>query len=236
MPMNELFETLASLDWSPLFVTLKTGFYATLVCFFLGVLAANGVMRLGGRAAAVLDSVFTLPMILPPTAMGYLLLILFSRRRPFGELLYERFGILIVQSPAACVIAASVIAFPLMYRNAIAAFQQVDPDLILAGRTLGMGEGEIFRKVILPSACPGIFSGMILTFARSMGEYGATSMLAGNIPGRTATIAQRIALVIQNADYMTAGIWVTVVLITGLLLMWLAGTVYNQVSGRKGHW
>ena len=114
--------------------------------------------------------------------------------------------------------------------------EQIDPDLILAGRTLGMKEGEIFRRIILPSAGPGIFSGMILTFARSMGEYGATSMLAGNIPGRTATIAQRIAMVIQNADYMTAGIWVVIVLLTGLLLMWLVGTVYNQVSGRRGHW
>lgn len=234
--MNELLETLGSLDWSPLFITLRTGFFATLVCFFLGVIAANGVMRLDGRAAAVLDSLFTLPMILPPTAMGFLLLLLFSRRRTLGEFLYERFGITIVLTPAACVIAASVIAFPLMYRNAMASFEQIDPDLILAGRTLGMKEGEIFRRIILPSAGPGIFSGMILTFARSMGEYGATSMLAGNIPGRTATIAQRIAMVIQNADYMTAGIWVVIVLLTGLLLMWLVGTVYNQVSGRRGHW
>ena len=94
--MNELLETLGSLDWSPLFITLRTGFFATLVCFFLGVIAANGVMRLDGRAAAVLDSLFTLPMILPPTAMGFLLLLLFSRRRTLGEFLYERFGITII--------------------------------------------------------------------------------------------------------------------------------------------
>lgn len=109
-------------------------------------------------------------------------------------------------------IAATVIAFPLMYRNARAAFEQVDVNLVYAGRTLGMSESRIFWTVVVPSAGPGIVSGTILTFARALGEYGATSMLAGNIPGKTGTISQKIAMVIQDGDYLTAGIWVAVVI------------------------
>ena len=110
-----------------------------------------------------------------------------------------------VQTWLGCIIAATVIAFPLMYRNARAAFELVDVNLIYAARTLGMGEVEIFWKVAVPAAGPGILSGTILTFARAMGEYGATSMLAGNIPGKTGTISQKIAMVIQDGDYLTAG-------------------------------
>ena len=110
-------------------------------------------------------------------------------------------------------LAASVIAFPLMYRNARAAFEQVDIELVYAGRTLGMSERAIFWRVVLPSAGPGVVSGTILTFARALGEYGATSMLAGNIAGKTGTISQRIAMVIQNGDYLTAGLWVAIILL-----------------------
>lgn len=229
-----MMDFLLSLDLSPLFITLRSGILATAVCFILGIPAAAAVMRLGGKKAAVIDGLFTLPMILPPTAAGFLLLLVFSRRRPIGMFLHDRFGIQIVQTPAACVIAASVIAFPLMYRNARAAFELIDPDLIHAARTLGMREGEIFRKIILPNAGPGLFSGAILTFARSIGEYGATSMLAGNIAGRTGTIAQRIAMVLQDGDYGTAGFWVVVVLILGFVLMTAAGAVYGHFHKGKG--
>ncbi|MDF2486078.1 MAG: molybdate transporter, permease protein, partial [Herbinix sp.] len=117
----------------------------------------------------------------------------------------------VVQSWLGCIVAATVIAFPLMYRNARAAFEQVDVNLIYAARTLGMSERKLFWKVVMPTAGPGIASGTILTFARALGEYGATSMLAGNIPGKTGTISQRIALVIQDGDYVTAGFWVVVI-------------------------
>ena len=157
---------------------------------------------------AVLDGILTLPMVIPPTAAGFFLLLLFSRRRPLGILLYEQFDIKVVQTWLGCIIAATVIAFPLMYRNARAAFEQIDVNLIYAARTLGMSETKIFWKVVLPSAGPGVASGTILTFARALGEYGATSMLAGNIPGKTGTISQKIAMVIQDGDYLTAGIWV----------------------------
>ena len=155
--------------------------------------------------------------------------LLFSRRRPFGILLYEEFGIKVVQTWAGCIIAATVIAFPLMYRNARAAFEQIDVNLIHAARTLGMPEYKIFWKVAVPSAGPGLVAGTILTFARALGEYGATSMLAGNIPGKTGTISQRIAMVIQDGDYMTAGIWVVIIMLVAFVLIFLM----NLVTGRN---
>lgn len=144
-------------------------------------------------------------------------------------LLYETLNIKIVQSWLGCIIAATIISLPLMYRNARAAFEQIDINLIYAGRTLGMSETKIFWKIILPTAGPGIASGTILTFARALGEYGATSMLAGNIPGKTATISQKIAMVIQDGDYKTAGLWtgiVAVIAFTIILLM-------NLTSGKQ---
>lgn len=217
------------LDWSPLFISLKTGFAATLLSFFLGIYAARRVIRMTPRQRAVVDGILTLPMVLPPTVAGFFLLLLFSRRRPLGMFLYENFDIRIVQSWLGCVIAATVIAFPLMYRNARAAFEQIDVDLIHAGRTLGMSETEIFWRIVIPISGPGIASGTMLTFARAMGEYGATSMLAGNIPGKTATISQKIAMVIQDGDYKTAGLWVAVVLAIALLITILV----NLISGKQ---
>ena len=175
------------------------------------------------------DGILTLPMVLPPTVAGFFLLLLFSRRRPVGIFLYETFDIKVVQTWLGCIIAATVIAFPLMYRNARAAFEQVDVNLIYAGRTLGMSEMAIFWKVVVPTAGPGIISGTILTFARALGEYGATSMLAGNIPKKTATISQRIAMVVQDGDYMTAGVWVIIVMLIAFGVI----VLMNLISGRK---
>ena len=146
-----------------------------------------------------------------------------------GIFLYDQFGIKVVQTWLGCIIAATVISFPLMYRNARAAMEQIDVNLIYAGRTLGMSELEIFWKVVIPTAGPGIASGTILTFARALGEYGATSMLAGNIPGKTGTISQKIAMVIQDGDYATAGVWVAIVMVIAFLIIFLM----NLISGKK---
>ena len=148
---------------------------------------------------------------------------------PEKKKLYDQFGIKVVQSWLGCIIAATVIAFPLMYRNARAAFEQVDINLIYAGRTLGMSDMKIFWRIVVPNAGPGIASGTILTFARALGEYGATSMLAGNIPGKTATISQRIAMVIQDQNYLTAGVWVAIV----LLIAFAAIVLINVISSRS---
>lgn len=211
--MEEIWGILKDLDYSPLWISLKTGVAATFISFFLGIYAARKVMSSRPFVKAILDGILTLPMVLPPTVAGFFLLLIFSTRRPVGGFLLEKLDIRIVQSWAGCVVAATIIAFPLMYRNARAAFEQIDVNLIYAARTLGMSECAIFWKVVIPSAGPGVAAGTILTFARALGEYGATSMLAGNIPGKTGTISQKIAMVLQDGDYVTAGIWVVIVLI-----------------------
>ena len=227
--MDEMMEILKNLDWSPLFISIKTGIVATIFSFFLGIYAARKVVKTTPGKKAIIDGILTLPMVLPPTVAGFFLLLIFSRRRPFGIFLFENFGIKVVQTWLGCIIAATVISFPLMYRNARAAMEQIDVNLIYAGRTLGMSDTEIFWKVVIPTAGPGIASGTILTFARALGEYGATSMLAGNIPGKTGTISQKIAMVIQDGDYRTAGVWVAIVMVIAFLVIFLM----NLISGKK---
>ena len=234
--MQEITDILKTLDWSPLYISLKTGVVATMLSFFLGIWTASAVMRMGPRRKALLDGFLTLPMVLPPTVAGFFLLLIFSKRRPVGLFLYESFGIKVVQTWLGCILAATVIALPLMYRNARAAFEQVDVDLIYAGRTLGMSEQAIFWKIVVPAAGPGIVSGTILTFARAMGEYGATSMLAGNIPGKTATVSQRIAMVIQDGDYLTAGIWVLIVLLIAFAAIYLMNRVAQKHMKHIRRW
>lgn len=229
-------EIIRNLDWSPLYISMKTGIAATIFSFFLGIYAARKVVNAGPKMKAILDGFLTLPMVLPPTVAGFFLLLIFSRRRPFGIFLFEQFHIKVVQTWLGCIIAATVIAFPLMYRNARAAFEQIDVNLIHAGRTLGMSEITIFWKVVVPAAGPGILSGTILTFARALGEYGATSMLAGNIPGKTGTISQRIAMVIQDGDYATAGVWVAIVIFIAFLIIVLMNLVSNRGMRQVKRW
>lgn len=154
--MEKVGEILMNLDWSPLFISLKTGAVATVLAFFLGIYAARKVVKAKPATKAVVDGLLTLPMVLPPTVAGFFLLLLFSTRRPVGAYLYDTFDVKVIQSWAGCVIAATVIAFPLMYRNARAAFEQIDVNLIYAARTLGMSEWKIFWKVVMPTAGPGV--------------------------------------------------------------------------------
>ena len=234
--MEEIMRILKELDWSPLFISLKTGVVATFISFFLGIFAARKVVKASPGKKAVIDGILTLPMVLPPTVAGFFLLLLFSRRRPLGEFLFEQFDFKVVQTWLGCVIAATVIAFPLMYRNARAAMEQIDMNLVYAGRTLGMSDTKIFWTVIVPTAGPGIASGTILTFARALGEYGATSMLAGNIPGKTGAISQKIAMVIQDGDYLTAGIWVAIVMIIAFLVIFLMNIISGSKMKHIGRW
>ncbi|MDM8209954.1 molybdate ABC transporter permease subunit [Mediterraneibacter glycyrrhizinilyticus] len=234
--MEEIIQILKELDWSPLFISLKTGVVATFISFFLGIFAARKVVKATPGKKAVIDGILTLPMVLPPTVAGFFLLLLFSRRRPLGEFLFEQFDFKVVQTWLGCVIAATVIAFPLMYRNARAAMEQIDMNLVYAGRTLGMSDTKIFWTVIVPTAGPGIASGTILTFARALGEYGATSMLAGNIPGKTGTISQKIAMVIQDGDYLTAGIWVAIVMIIAFVVIFLMNIISGSKMKHIGRW
>jgi molybdate transport system permease protein len=219
---------LTGLDWSPLIISVKTGFVATLISFFVGVLVAWKIYKSNTKVQTVIDGLLTLPLVLPPTVAGFILLLIFSTRRPVGSFLMDNFNIKVIQSWLGCVVAAMVISFPLMYRSARAAFDQIDKNLIYAARTLGMSESKILFKVAVPSAAPGLISGAVLTFARAMGEYGATSMLAGNIPGKTGTISQKIAMVIQDGNYQAAGIWVVIVTIIALFIIITMNIVLNK--------
>lgn len=223
-----MLELITTINWSPLFISLKTGVVSTIFAFFLGIGAARMIMKVNKTTRAVLDGILTLPLVLPPTVAGFFLLLMFSLRRPFGSFLYTNFDIKLVQTWPGCVIAAFVIAFPLMYRNARAAFEQVDVNMIYAGRTLGLSEGAIFWKVVVPIAGPGLASGTVLAFARSIGEYGATSMLAGNILGKTRTVSVAIASEVAAGNWDTAGFWVCVI----VLLSFLVVTMINYISGK----
>ena len=229
-------EFFSGLDWSPLIISLKTGVIATVISFFSGIYVARLVMISKSRTRAVIDGILTLPMVLPPSVAGFILLLVFSVNRPFGSMLYNTFDIRVVQSFLGCIIAATVIAFPLMYRNARAAYEQVDEDLIYAAKTLGMSNTKIFWRIVLPNAKHGIIAGIVLTFARAMGEYGATAMLAGNIPGKTGTISQRIAMVVQNGDYRDAGFWVGILLIVSFIVIITFNLIVNRKRRNTKRW
>ena len=223
-----MLELLSKINWSPLFISLKTGFVAIIFIFILGVIGAIAVMKMSNRAKWVIDAIFTMPLVLPPTVAGYLLLLVFSLRRPFGMFLKNELGIKVVQSWSGCVIAAVVISFPLMYRSARAAFEQIDSNVVYAGRTLGMSEFEIITKVVIPAAMPGLLSVCILSFARAIGEYGATAMLAGNVLGKTRTISVAIASEVAGGNFDTAGVWTCVIVLIAFIIV----LAINLVTGK----
>lgn len=198
------------LDWAPLAISLKTALCATAIAFLLGIAAARWVASLRGRLRAFADGLFTLPMVLPPTVLGFFLLVLFGRHGPVGQAL-SLFRIRLIFSWPAAVIAATAVAFPLVYRTARASFEQLDPSITHAARTLGLSEWTIFWRVILPAAWPGAAAGTVLAFARALGEFGATLMVAGNIPGRTQTVPVAIFFAAEGGRMDEALVWVTII-------------------------
>jgi molybdate transport system permease protein len=211
------------MDWSPLLISLATSLTATAVTLLAGLAAAAWRQNRAGAGAALVDGIFILPLVLPPTVVGFLLLLLFGRNGPLGKLLLQ-FGASVVFSWPATVIAATVVAFPLMYITARAALEQVDPHLLQAARTLGASEARIFREIALPLAWPGVLAGTILSFARALGEFGATLMLAGNIPGKTETIPIAIYFAVEANEIQRAMAWCAVDV--GISIALLGGLYY----------
>lgn len=207
-------------DLSPLWISAKTAFTATFLTFFLGIAAAWLVARYKGRLKGLIDSILTLPMVLPPTVVGFFLLIFLGKNGPLGNLLYS-FGIQIIFSWTAAVIAAAVVSFPLMYKTTRGAFELIDENLLHAARTLGVTEWKIFWKIAVPLAWPGIAAGTVLAFARSLGEFGATLMVAGNIPGKTQTIPVAIFFAAEGGEMDRAFIWVVLIFAISLVVMTL---------------
>ncbi|WMJ88362.1 molybdate ABC transporter permease subunit [Anaerocolumna sp. MB42-C2] len=215
------------MDWSPLLISLKTAITATIITFFLGIYTAKQVLKIRGRLLWFLDGLFTLPLVLPPTVAGFFLLVLLGKHGPGGKLL-SFIGIQVVFHWSATVVAAVVIAFPLMYRSAKAAFEQIDINLLFAARTLGISEWKIFWKITMPLALPGIISGGILAFARALGEFGATLMIAGNIPKVTQTIPVAIYMAVQGSRMDRAAIWVILIVLISFTVVFFMNYLPNR--------
>jgi molybdate transport system permease protein len=215
------------MDWSPLWISLRTTLLSTVVVFFTGIAAAHGIVRLGRTWKSIADCVATMPMILPPTVVGFFLLKLFGVNGPLGKLFLWLFDAKIIFSWQAAVISSTVVAFPLMYRSARGAFEQLDQALIFSARTLGISNRFIFWRIILPNCRYGMIAGVVLSFARGLGEFGATIMLAGNLPGKTQTISVAVYAAMAAGNDALAYRWVLVNLAISsavLLVMNLVGT------------
>ncbi len=210
-PVEQLGAFLATMDYSPLWVTLKTCGVAIVFVFFLGLAAAYFTLRISKRAQSIFDTVFTIPMVLPPTVCGFLLLMLLGRNTAFGRF-FQDIGFPLAFSWQATVIAAVVVAFPLMYRSARGAFESLDPNMLDAARTLGWSNGRIFAKLMLPLAWSSIASGTVLAFARALGEFGCTLFLAGNQLGTTRTIPIAIYFEWMNGNTEATWFWTCVLL------------------------
>ena len=232
--MEEIRQILAGLDWSPLFISIKTGIAATIVSFFLGIWAARKVLKAKTGLRAVLDGILTLPLVLPPTVAGFFLLYVFGVKRPVGQFFLEYFSVKIAFSWGATVLAAVVMSFPLMYRSARGAFEQVDDTLVQAARTLGMGEWTIFRKVLLANAVPGVVSGGVLAFARGLGEFGTTAMIAGNIAGKTRTLPMAVYSEVAAGNMEAAYSYVAIIVVIAFLSVFLMNGAmwYSQKKSR----
>ena len=210
------------MDWSPVFISMKTASLSILITFFLGLIVAWGIVKIKNDSTKIiLDGIFTLPLVLPPTVVGFFLLYIFGVRGPIGSFFIDFFAIKIVFSWPATVIAAVVMSFPLMYRSARGAFEQVDSNLLDAGRTLGMSEWKIFWKVLFANALPGIISGGILAYARGLGEFGATAMLAGNIAGQTRTLPMAVYSEVAAGNMGSAFDYVIVIIIISFFAIFI---------------
>ena len=208
------------MDFSPLWISIKTAFVATIITSIIGVFVSYKMANYKGKARGILDGVFTLPLILPPTVIGFFLLLICGKNGVVGKI-FMAFDKNIIFTWSATVISATVVAFPMMYRTCRSAFEQIDKNMILAARTLGLSEIKIFFKIAVPLAWPGIIGGLVLSFARALGEFGATLMIAGNIPGRTQTMPIAIFFAVESGDMNKALLWVLIIVVISFIMIFL---------------
>ncbi len=207
------------MDMYPLYNSVRIAGISTAVIFVLGVAAAYYAVKLPRGIKGVLDALFTLPLVLPPTVVGYLLIRLLGPRRPIGAWILNVFGVRLTMNWWSAVFATSAVIFPLMYRTARGAFETFDVTLSQAGETLGLGRPYIFFKIIMPYCKPGIIAGTVLSFARALGEYGATTMIAGYTPGRTATISTTVYQLWRTDNDALALKWVLINVAISVLVL-----------------
>ena len=223
------------MDYTPLWISIKTATISTIITFFLGILISYWMSNFKGKSKGLIDGLFTLPLILPPTVVGFFLLLICGKNGPVGKLL-ELFNTSLIFSWSATVLAAIVVSFPMMYRTTRSAFEQIDINILSAARTLGLSEFKIFYKIAMPLAMPGIIGGLVLSFARAMGEFGATLMIAGNIPGRTQTMPLAIFFAAEGGDMQKAMLWVIIIVTLSLFLILILNywsEVQLKLMGRR---
>ncbi len=217
--------------WTPLLLSLKVAGWATVLNLVLGVAAAWGLSRWRSSARELVDSILTLPLVLPPTVLGYYLLVLLGKRSPFGAWLAS-IGIELVFTWQGAVVASTIVAFPLVLKSARTAFESIDTQLENAARVLGVSEAGIFFRVSLPLAAKGITAGLLLAFARALGEFGATLMIAGNLPGRTQTLSVAIYEAVQAGDDNTSTMLVVITSVTCIAILLIAGKLMPGQQGK----
>lgn len=199
------------MDISPLTISIKTSLVATLITFILGIIISYKIFWYKGRYESLIDTILTLPLVLPPTVVGFFILITIGKNGPVGMIL-KTIDINLIFTWTATVISAVIVSFPIMYRSLKSSFEQIDNNMIFAAKTLGLSEKEIFMKIMLPISYPGIIGAVILSFARAIGEFGATLMIAGNIPGKTQTMPIAIFFAVESGDMNEAMIWVMIII------------------------
>ena len=224
------------MDFSPLWISLKTAFLATIITSIIGIFISYKMANYKGRGRGFIDGIFTLPLILPPTVIGFFLLLICGKNGFVGKI-FMSFNKNIIFSWSATVIAATVVAFPMMYRTCRSAFEQIDKNMISAARTLGLSETKIFFKIAMPLAWPGIVGGLVLSFARALGEFGATLMIAGNIPGKTQTMPVAIFFAVEGGDMNKAMLWVLIIVAISFIMIFLLNywcDTQQKIIGNRG--
>ncbi len=216
-------------DWQPVYLSIKVAFFSAIIVAILGVASGYFMVKYEFIGKSVIEVLFTLPLVMPPIVTGFLLLFLIGKKGFLGNILYEYFNLQLVFTPYAAIIAGAVVSFPLMYQNVKSSFLSIDKKLIEAAKTLGASEWKIFRTIILPLSIRGLSSGIMLSFSRALGEFGATIMVAGNIPGKTQTIPLAIYFAAQSNNLTQAGIYVLIISgMTFLILLFLNHWLQRQ--------
>lgn len=224
------------MDFSPLWISIKTAFIATIITSIIGIFISYKMANYRGRGKGFIDGILTLPLILPPTVIGFFLLLICGKNGFIGRI-FMSFDKNIIFSWSATVIAATVVAFPMMYRTCRSSFEQIDKNMILAARTLGLSEIKIFFKIAIPLAWPGIIGGLVLSFSRALGEFGATLMIAGNIPKKTQTMPIAIFFSVESGDMNRAMFWVLIIVLISFFMIFLLNywcDTQQKIIGNRG--
>lgn len=219
-------------DLTPLWISIKVSLISTIVVCILGIILAKLMLNYKGKLRPIIESIIMLPIVLPPTVMGFILLMIFSKNNFFGSFLDQVLHVQVIFTWSGAVIAAIIVSLPLMYQHVINGFQSINPKMLNSARTMGASEGKIFRTIILPLSKRSIFSGVVMSFARGLGEFGATLMVAGYLPGFTNTLPLEIYFLVQAGEEHKAWIWVIVLIAFAICVI----STINLLNQKNHKW